>query len=98
VSAICSNAGGTWRQDYNRTDVKHGRFTEEEKAILKTALKAYAENNNLDSQSYDWLYEVQGVGKRGALTEIAAALPSRNRKAVWACLTRMVDPGNYKVR
>ena len=77
--------------------MKHGRFTDEEKAILKDSLKSYAESNNLDTGNFEWLLELRGVGKKGALTEIAAALPSRNRKAVWSCLTRMMAPGNYKV-
>ncbi|KAF6255253.1 hypothetical protein COO60DRAFT_234531 [Scenedesmus sp. NREL 46B-D3] len=76
----------SWRADYNRTDVKHGRFGDDERAAIAAAIQEYAEERGLPYAlgECDWLVERAAAGhKRGAITAIAAALPQRTRKAVW---------------
>lgn len=90
--------GLTWRQDYLRTDVKHGRFSDEEKAALRGSAASYARANGLDAEDLSWLADVRGSGKKGAMSEIVAALPNRTRKASWACLLRLLAEGRGQVR
>jgi hypothetical protein len=98
----------TWRDDYARADVKHGRFSEEEKAALARAVAAYAAAHGCSTEDYSWLLQrAGGGGRRGGrlkageaapATEVAAALPGRTRKAVFAVLQRMFSEGRGKVR
>ncbi len=87
----------TWRDDAKRTDVKHGKFSDAEKALLKETAKAYAQEHGLSTEDLTWVHSLSAQGRRGAVTAIAAALPHRTRKAVWACLTRMLSSGNNLV-
>jgi hypothetical protein len=87
----------TWRGDYNRSDVTHGRFTDAEKETLKAAIVAYEEEHGMDTTDHTWLLAATANKRKGAVSQIAAALPSRNRKAVWSCLVRMLSPDNYRV-
>jgi hypothetical protein len=48
VCCCCCRCGcSSWRADYNRTDVKHGRFGEDEKATIAAAIREYAEERGL---------------------------------------------------
>jgi hypothetical protein len=89
--------GETWRGDYNRSDVTHGRFTEAEKEALRAAIVAYEEEHDMDTDDHTWLLAATANRRKGAVSQIAGALPHRNRKAVWSCLVRMLSPDNYKV-
>ena len=89
-----------WRADAARPDVKKGRFSDEEKTTLLAAVAAYAAAKGLDTADPGWLFETRtGAAKdasRGAWQSIAAALPRRTAKSVYAAGTRMLHGGNYR--
>ena len=98
----------TWREDFKRADVRHGRFTEAEKAALQKAVSEHAGAHGLSTQDYSWLTQrtggrkgrpaVAAAGDKGPVAAVAAALPQRTRKAVFALLQRMFAGGERKVR
>ncbi len=97
--------GASWRADYGRTDVRHGAFTADEKAVLTKAVADYAAAHGHSTDDYDWLLNrSEGKGGRlpggevGPVSAVAAALPDRTRKAVFGALQRMFSGGNKKVR
>ncbi|KAI8476144.1 MAG: hypothetical protein J3K34DRAFT_516817 [Monoraphidium minutum] len=99
-------AEATWRADYAREDVRHGRFSEGEKEKLQRAVAGYAATHGLSTSDYSWLLQrtagrkgrppAAGAGDKGPVAEVAAALPQRTRKAVFAALQRMYGEGRGK--
>ena len=62
----------------------------------------YARRHGHSTSDHAWLLQPRGGGRtpkgeRGAVSDIAAALPNRTRKAVFAALQRMYSAGNKKV-
>ena len=97
-----SNADNkNWRKSEQRSDVKHGRFSAQEKALVRAVAEAYADAKGL-GRDLSWLFNTRSGEQRemtrGAWRVIAAALPHRKVKAVWAAGTRMLNPGNYQAR
>lgn len=46
----------SWREDYNRTDVRHGRFTPDEIAAIHAAVLAYAQEHGLPhAEGGEWV-------------------------------------------
>ena len=95
-----SNADNkNWRKSEQRSDVKHGRFSAQEKALVRAVAEAYADAKGL-GRDLSWLFNTRSGEQRemtrGAWRVIAAALPHRKVKAVWAAGTRMLNPGNYQ--
>jgi hypothetical protein len=102
-----ADADATWRADYGRADVKHGKFSEAEKEVLAKAVADYAAKYGCSTSDYAWLLQRGGEGRRGGrvrggavtpVAAVAAALPQRTRKAVFAALQRMFAEGRGKVR
>ncbi|KAK9807939.1 hypothetical protein WJX73_004975 [Symbiochloris irregularis] len=89
-----------WREDDKRQDVKHGRFSEDEKETLRQAAQDFASQHGLSGDDLSWLFSTRGLEHgskaRGAWQAIAAALPHRKYKAVYSAGTRMLHEGNYQ--
>jgi hypothetical protein len=83
--------------------VKHGRFSESEKATIRQAVQRYAAAQGLSVTDLGWLFATRKEAGRyrrdhpGAWQAIADSLPHRTTQAVWACGTRMLHPDNYQV-
>lgn len=71
----------------------HAR-SQEEKATLDGAIKAYARQHGLSGSRLDWLFHTRSAGAadkerlRRVWLELAEALPHRSPKQVWAAVTR----------
>lgn len=89
-----------WRASAARPDVKKGRLSSAEKEALVAAAKGFARSKGLSIEDLSWLFETRtGASRglsRGAWNAIAAALPQRTAKSVYAAGTRLLHPGNYK--
>ncbi|KAF8055473.1 REB1 [Scenedesmus sp. PABB004] len=73
----------SWRADYNRTDVKHGRFTPDERAAIADAIREYATERSLP------------FGEGAARARAARRLPGaalRPRRAPGAAPRRQLLP------
>jgi hypothetical protein len=106
----------SWKADYQRRDVVHGRFTPREDATIRAAVEAYADAAGIDaSGGYGWVFTLgRGKGARGVdagaaagggaspqavvprsqgggglAHAVAASLPHRHVKAVWARMQRL---------
>lgn len=89
-----------WRASALRPDAKTGRLSSSEREALVAAAKGFARAKGLSMEDLSWLFETRtGASKalsRGAWNAIAAALPERTAKSVYAAGTRLLHPGNYK--
>ncbi|PSC75744.1 DNA-binding REB1 [Micractinium conductrix] len=86
-----------WRDSNKRQDVKSGAFSKQEKETLRRAVLAYADGNGHSFEDTSWLYgSSKQKGTKGLWSKIAAALPHRTVKSVWAAGTRMFHEGNYQ--
>lgn len=102
VAAAGAAAGvSLWREDQQRTDVKKGKFSKQEKETLKQAAVAYAQEHGLPTDSFEWLFNVKASENKkqaaGCWRTIAQSLPHRTYKSVYACGTRMLHAMNYQV-
>ncbi|EFN59006.1 hypothetical protein CHLNCDRAFT_49822 [Chlorella variabilis] len=92
-------AGMPWRQNNSRKKVKSGAFSKAEKDAIKRAVEAYAVANGRSTDDYSWLYGSSRRGEtKGLWSKIAAALPHRTVKSVWAAGSRLFHEGNYQGR
>jgi len=101
-AAAAADEAATWRADYGRVDIKHGAFSEDEKATLSKAVADYAALHGHGASDYAWLLQREragrlAAGEKGPVSTVAAALPSRTRKAVLSALKRMYGEGHRKV-
>ncbi|KAL4432464.1 hypothetical protein ABPG77_001763 [Micractinium sp. CCAP 211/92] len=88
-----------WRDNERRQNVKSGVYSKAEKETLRQAVINFAAKNGLPTDSFDWLFGSSRSGAtKGAWKKIAAALPHRTFKSVWAAGTRMLHEGNYQGR
>ena len=100
ASALQSSS---WRENAKRQDVKKGKFTKQEKDTLKQAAVAYAQEHNLPTTDFAWLFCTRSLSSEykgqatGAWRSISESLPHRTNKAVYACGTRMLHERNYQV-
>ncbi|KAL4437042.1 hypothetical protein ABPG75_004181 [Micractinium tetrahymenae] len=86
-----------WRDNEKRQNVKSGPFSKAEKEALRQAVLDYAAKHGQSTDSFEWLFGSSRSGAtKGAWKKIAAALPNRTFKAVWAAGTRMFHEGNYQ--
>ena len=89
-----------WRASAARPDAKKGRLSSAEKEALVAAAKGFARSKGLSTEDMSWLFETRtGASKnlsRGAWNAVAAALPERTAKSVYAAGTRLLHPGNYR--
>ena len=96
-------AQSSWRENAKRQDVKKGKFTKQEKDTLKQAAIAYAQEHNLPTTDFAWLFCTRSLNSEykgqatGAWRSISESLPHRTNKAVYACGTRMLHERNYQV-
>ena len=89
-------------QDGEKTAIRKGVYTFEEREILMTAIKQYCTSQGLEdtamllpSRSGPKRPEVAAKTKN-AWVEIAKALPNRSLKSIYAFGTRILDEGNRK--
>ena len=101
ISALALQS--SWRENAKRQDVKKGKFTKQEKDTLKQAAVAYAQEHNLPTTDFAWLFCTRSLNSEykgqatGAWRSISESLPHRTNKAVYACGTRMLHDRNYQV-
>ena len=103
ASISASVLQSSWRENAKRQDVKKGKFTKQEKDTLKQAAIAYAQEHNLPTTDFAWLFCTRSLNSEykgqatGAWRSISESLPHRTNKAVYACGTRMLHERNYQV-
>ena len=103
ASISASALPSSWRENAKRQDVKKGKFTRQEKDTLKQAAVAYAQEHNLPTTDFAWLFCTRSLNSEykgqatGAWRSISESLPHRTNKAVYACGTRMLHDRNYQV-
>lgn len=103
ASISASALPSSWRENAKRQDVKKGKFTKQEKDTLKQAAIAYAQEHNLPTTDFAWLFCTRSLNSEykgqatGAWRSISESLPHRTNKAVYACGTRMLHDRNYQV-
>ena len=89
----------SWRASAARPDAKRGRLSSAEKEALVSAAKGFARSRGLSTDDLSWLFGTRtGASRdlsRGAWSAVAAALPARTAKSVYAAGTRLLHPGNY---
>ena len=77
------------------------RFSDEEKQTLRQAAEDFAQEHDLPTDDWSWLYHTckqEHAGRsKGAWQAIASALPHRKYKAVYSAGTRMLHEANYQV-
>ncbi|PRW58651.1 myb family transcription factor family [Chlorella sorokiniana] len=86
-----------WKAELKRTDVKSGPFSSGEKETIRQAVYEYAATKGLSTDDMSWLFSTSKSGEtKGLWKQIAAKLPQRTVKSVWAAGTRMFHEGNYQ--
>lgn len=95
----------SWRASLKRKDVRSGRLSDEEKALLHKAIVEFAELNGFSTNDFSWMI-VPGTGKRqiqskstmGMWKYVSKSLPNRTIKSVAAAGLRMFHPNAKKGR